>query len=192
MKTNIAIPPKTTVIEMDHGADERFPETATQISPFHLQKILVPVDFSDCSQKALAYALPLARQFQAQLILLHVIPLPGCRRRFDRADYLEVHQEAVRRLTVLAETADSLEFPLQIEVRHGVESAEIVSAAADLKVNLIIMSTHGRTGRAHSFVGSVSESTVQLAPCPVLVVREHENGFVRHQTILQPACPIAA
>jgi nucleotide-binding universal stress UspA family protein len=56
---------------------------------------------------------------------------------------------------------------------------EIVGAAKKLESDLIVISTHGRTGLKHVFMGSVAENVVRLAPCPVLVVREHEHEFVK-------------
>ena len=55
----------------------------------------------------------------------------------------------------------------------------IYEAAAKEGADLIIISTHGRTGLKHVFLGSVAENVVRLAPCPVLVVREHEHEFLK-------------
>jgi universal stress protein A len=70
----------------------------------------------------------------------------------------------------------------KIDVRHGTPANEIVNAAKEMDVSLIIMSTHGHTGRVHAFIGSVAGDVTRLAPCPVLVVREHEHEFIPSQT----------
>ncbi len=92
---------------------ENCTRTVPGASPFKLEKILVPVDFFDCSKKALQYAIPFARQFKAQMVFRK--------------------------------------------------------------------STHGHTGRIHAFIGSVAADVTRLAPCPVLVVREHEKDFVPNE-----------
>jgi universal stress protein A len=156
-------------------------------SPFILRKILVPVDFSNCSKKALQYAVPLAKQFNGAVILLNVVP---CRSGFGRepaARYLEpileadLRSDAARKLKELAGRFVPFDIPVEIETCFGTEAVEIANAAKKLEADIIVISTHGRTGRAHEFAGSVTESLVQLASCPVLVVREHEHDFVREE-----------
>ena len=161
---------------------------AAAASSFRLKKILVPIDFSDCSKKALHYAVPFAKQFNAGIILLHVVPIHcaiGC--EYDLVDYeplpeVDLRNDAARKLTALAEEFVPHRIPVQIETCHGAESAQIAHAAKALEAELIVISTHGRTGRAHSLAGSVAENLVQLAPCPTLVVREHEHEFIQSQT----------
>jgi universal stress protein A len=63
-------------------------------------------------------------------------------------------------------------------VRSGVAFDEIAKVARELKVDLIILSTHGHTGLKHVFLGSTAENVVRRAPCAVLVVREQEHEFV--------------
>lgn len=63
-------------------------------------------------------------------------------------------------------------------VRVGSPAREIVEAARSLLADLIVISTHGRTGLKHVFLGSVAEHVVQRAPCPVFVVREREHDIL--------------
>ena len=63
------------------------------------------------------------------------------------------------------------------------KSKQSASAAKKWDADIIVISTHGRTGRAHALTGSVAENLVQLAPCPVLVVREHEHDFVPKEVL---------
>jgi len=153
-------------------------------SPFKLKKILVPTDFSACSKKALQYAVPFAKQFNAALVLLNVV-----RRRnaMDGETYpvdcqlkveTSLRKNAERELKELASEFPLHEVPVQIETCLGATAVEIAAEAKNLQADLIVISTHGRTGRPHALAGSVAENLVQLAPCPVLVVREHEHEFI--------------
>ncbi len=161
---------------------ERF--GAEEKAPFKLKNILVPIDFSACSKKALQYAIPFARQFNATLTLVHVVQsnyLPGGEFSggydFARAEK-ELRESGGQQLAklVLEEVDESV--PVKTVVRSGPPVQEIVAAARELESDLILLSTHGRTGLKHVFLGSVAENIVRLAPCPVLVVREQEREFV--------------
>jgi universal stress protein A len=156
---------------------------AVKNSPLTIRSILVPLDFSDSSEKALAYAVALASQFGARLTLLHVVE-PAATPDFAKSFPLVMDNDRIT-----AECKDRLErlteelavLPKIIEkrlVRYGRSFQEIAEAARTLKVDLIVISTHGYTGLKHAFLGSTTERVVRLAPCPVLVVRQNEHGFV--------------
>jgi nucleotide-binding universal stress UspA family protein len=187
MKITPAGPSDPAMVERGNRDFEQPEKTAD----FHLKKILVPIDFSACSQKALQYAVPFARQFNARIVLLHVVPLPGAFERelgaIDSEALISVgvREEAGRRLDELIAETIPASVVTETEVRHGVKSIEIVQAAKKMAIDLIIISTHGRTGRAHAFAGSVAEDVARLAPCPVLVVREHEHEFIQTRTFFQ-------
>jgi nucleotide-binding universal stress UspA family protein len=136
------------------------------------RKILVPIDFSGGSKKALRYAVHFAKELRACIILLHVVQPAG--------DVYE--DELVHRLRAWADEFVPGGISAQIQMRTGPEAIEIVKEAKNPGVSLMIISTHGRTGRAHSLAGSLAENLVQLAPCPVLVVREHERDFIEAST----------
>jgi universal stress protein A len=161
-------------------------KTASSKSPFKLTKILVPIDFSDCSKKALQYAIPFARQFHARMIFLHILPVHyAIGREAEFAGTLiegDLKNELETRLTMLVQETIPSEIPVEIEVRHGAPSIEIVNAAKEMDVDLIVMSTHGHTGRVHALIGSVAGDVVRLAPCPVFVVREHEHELIQRQS----------
>ena len=67
--------------------------------------------------------------------------------------------------------------PVQSIVRTGLPAQEIVEAAKQFDVDLIIIATHGYTGWKHFAIGSTAERVVRAAPCPVMVVREKEHEF---------------
>ena len=172
---------------VEAGREEaRFPvENAGQtISPqplFRLKKILVPVDFSDCSKKALQYAIPFVRQFAAELILLHVAQryLPSGELASLSTEFMqrELCDTGEKGLAALQQSL-AADVPCKTVLRVGQAHTEIIDAARELEVDLIILSTHGRTGLAHVFLGSTAERIVRHARCPVLIVREREHEFV--------------
>ncbi len=178
----------TVVVELNPRDPERLSRSADKVngapSPFRLTKILVPIDFSDCSKKALQYAIPLAKQFGAAITLLHVVHVNyASGPEFGTIDFplleIDLRKSAETQLAALVEKEIGGQVPHQTEVCVGVEATEIVGAAKELESDLIVISTHGRTGLRHVFLGSVAENVVRLAPCPVLVVREHEHEFVK-------------
>lgn len=167
----------SVLVELNRG-DERLLES----TPFKLKKILVPIDFSDQSLKALRYAVPFAEQFGATLFLTHVVEPTGLVNDLpDVAIALarENQPDAVKtRLTALADSEIEPLIPVKVEVRSGKPFDEIVTLAKTLDIDLIIIATRGNTGLKHIFLGSTAERVVRRAPCPVLVVREKEREFV--------------
>lgn len=139
-----------------------------------MKNILVPIDFTDGSRKALQYAVHFARQFKSRLILLHVLPKPSA-----------AEKELTGRLKAWVQEFVPGEIPVQTQVSRGAEAIEIVNTAKKAGAGLMVISTHGRTGRAHALAGSLAENLVQLAPCPVLVVRERERDFIETEAGLE-------
>ena len=176
--------PDGTVLE-GGDKDEQIlarPECPTVPPSFQLKKILVPLDFSACSQKALEYAVPFARQFNASLTLLNVVLVAYPTGEFGTLEPLlpqgEVEEASREQLQAFAAAHIGTQVPSAVLVRAGQPADEIVQAASDTGADLIIISTHGHTGLKHVLLGSVAEHVVRRAPCPVLVVREHEHDFV--------------
>ncbi len=148
-----------------------------------VNKILVPIDFSDYSKKALQYTVHFAKSFNAELSLIYVIEpmiypadlsmgqmvIPPNEINFD--------QKAKSELKELAESeiGDSLEY--NIHIKTGKPFMEIIETASELDVDLIIIATHGHTGVEHLLFGSTAEKVVRKAPCPVLTLREPIKGF---------------
>jgi universal stress protein A len=171
-------------VVMELGRDDAPLLNAATISPFRLTNILVPIDFSDCSKKALQYALPLAKQHGAAITLLYVVPNPPYTSgEYGFVDYgpidASMRENATKELTALALEVAQGEIPADTEVRTGSAAVEIVELAKTLPADLIVVSTHGHSGLKHVLLGSVAEHVVRHAPCPVLVVREREREFVK-------------
>jgi nucleotide-binding universal stress UspA family protein len=152
-------------------------ERANGSSAFRLKKIVVPIDFSETSAQALPYAAALAGQFDAEIILLHVIEpllipaglgyMPSDIRDTDRNS----EQIAKTNLHQVSEEFFGESACARIMVRTGVSHREITTAAKDLGADLIVLTTHGYTGLKHVLLGSTAERVVRHADCPVMVVR---------------------
>lgn len=143
-----------------------------------LERILVPVDFSESSVDALRFALPFAREFGARLDLLHVIePAAAAFGQPGEGGYLpfegseQRQRSASARLERLA--AAEVRQPVQVTVlvKEGRPRSVIGAVAAELRSNLLVVSTQGRTGLKQFLLGSTAEAVVRRAPCPVLTVR---------------------
>jgi nucleotide-binding universal stress UspA family protein len=157
--------------------------TAKTPLPLRINSILVPFDFSPPSKKALDYAVTFARQFKARLTLLHVVEpvaTPDFAASFPLA--MENDKLMAAAKNELERAVKSARIPRgiveKILVRFGRSFHEIADAARTRKVDLIIISTHGYTGLKHALLGSTTERVVRHAPCPVLVVREHEHEIL--------------
>lgn len=159
--------------------DERLLATLKAETPFRINQILVPIDFSDCSKKALRYAIALAKPHEASITLLYVVTPPLPMGEPSGIDYVQFTSETRARtqqqLQALAAEEVHGEVITKSLVSSGSPTQEILATAASIPADIIVISTHGRTGLTHALLGSVTEHVVQRAPCPVLVVRERER-----------------
>lgn len=148
-----------------------------------IKSILVPIDYSAPSKKALDYAVSFAEQFGAKLTLLHVVE-PIATPDFANSFPLVMQNDKVMTVcktqlaSLVAQKTIDPKLVKKMLVRLGRSFHEIVDAARMLKTDLIIISTHGYTGLKHALLGSTTERVVRHAPCPVLVVREREHEFL--------------
>ena len=140
-----------------------------------IKTLLCPVDFSQMSRALPDYAVFMAQSHQAQPKLIHVVDqLHG----FDSYKILHMtaieitHEMERQARTQLKELVATLPIPATFDIRFGRAADEIVIQAKEDEVELIVMGSHGRSGISHLLVGSVAESVVRHAPCPVLVVRQ--------------------
>jgi universal stress protein A len=153
----------------------------------NLRKILVPTDFSETGNRAVAYGAKLAEANDAKLFLLTVIgDLPATdeemimmRVSVDsiKADNQKKIAAAKQKLQKLISPAKRERVRAQFLVRDGKPFAEIIRAAKELAVDLIVMSSHGHGRLAEILLGSTTDRVVQKAPCSVLVVREQQHEF---------------
>jgi universal stress protein A len=146
-----------------------------------ISRILVPTDFSAPSEVALDYAITMATRFGASLHLLHVVddPLVVAGAAFGAEAYIvsvpairaSLVDEAAARLARLLPRAQRKAVAARSEVRVGRPADAICDVARQESCDLVVMGTHGRSGMAHLLLGSVAETMVREAPCPVLTVR---------------------
>jgi universal stress protein A len=149
-----------------------------------IQRILAPIDFSECSRAALEVAAGLAQRFDAELVVLHVweAPVysgvaglpdltvqlcdepPSTRAEFERS-------RAGRELDRMLAAVDRTRVNALKRVDVGDACEAIVRAAESGGHDLIVMGTHARSGLSHLVMGSVAEQVLRRAPCPVLIVR---------------------
>ena len=142
------------------------------------KNILVPTDLSEGAEEALDYACELARQFGATVHLLHVIGIPtlgvpelGVALTSSVIDSMvRDNQEALETLVDHKRGSAVFGPPL---LRTGDARDLINQTAKELNADLIVMGTHGRRGVSRALLGSVTETVVRTAPCPVLTVRPH-------------------
>jgi universal stress protein A len=145
-----------------------------------LNRILVPVDFSAHSQKAVRYATTLANKFGARVSLIHVVEDPFVTGAWQSEAFIPTIPELLNELLTAAQTQLAAlkkdlaahGFVVETNVITGRPAQAIVEHAAAGHFDLIVMGTHGRTGLSHALLGSVAERVVQKAPCGVLTVRE--------------------
>ena len=162
--------------------------------PWSVQKILVPVDFSSCSRRALSYAAFWGARMGAQLDVLHVVSEPPSYGSMDVIS-LSMPQAGVRSFRDYAHQLakdemgaflDSCSLPEGLKPNlsfvDGSPTHSILNVAEEHHYDLIVMGTHGRTGLSHALIGSVAERVLRKAPCPVLTVRQgvHAPAIAAH------------
>jgi nucleotide-binding universal stress UspA family protein len=149
-----------------------------------LQRILVPTDFSDSARQALTYGTSFAREYHAELLLLHVVEIVPVGYATDlfpapmAAVFQEVSAYARAEIAKLAAMARDRGVSTRELVARGKPSAEIVRAARDEAVDMIVLGTHGKGVLDKALFGSTTERVVRRAPCPVLTCRLKEHEFV--------------
>lgn len=149
-----------------------------------LKTVLVPTDFSESARHALRYGVSFAKEFGAELALLHVVEnlTVGYASDLFPVPMAEVFQEisgyAKAELAKLGEEARQRGVSVQEHVVQGKPSAEIMRFAAEHQVDMIVLGTHGKGMLDQALFGSTTERVVRRAPCPVLTVRMAEHEFV--------------
>jgi nucleotide-binding universal stress UspA family protein len=156
-----------------------------------IRSIMVPVDFSDCSLAGVKYAIKFAKEVGARIIILHVTDLGPVMMTTACGDYhsptyLKAAQRRCSdRMQAFLKQVDFGGVPVETFAVAGYCPAAIYEAAAKHGADLIMISTHGRTGLRHVLLGSIAEGTVRRAGCPVLVVPSFPR--LRKEPIPKPA-----
>jgi nucleotide-binding universal stress UspA family protein len=161
------------------SALDRLPELAGQSSyekTFKFDNILVATDFSPNSQRAVEYAVQLAKRLSARLTVLHVVPEPSPldypMEGVPPEEVAAWQQEAAKRLD--QQVAEAKREYVKVDcVQQTALSPrdEIVKVATELPADLLVLSTHGLTGWKHFLIGSYAEKILEHAPCPTAIVK---------------------
>jgi nucleotide-binding universal stress UspA family protein len=149
-----------------------------------IESILLPTDFSEYSKNAMDYAVYLAGINKAKIYVLHVIE-----HIFDVSGFYIPNLPVNELYKAMEETAqeeiekfipEKIKEEIEVEniIISGTPFLEIIRTAREKKVDLIVISTHGRTGLEHVLFGSVAEKVVRKAPCSVFVVKQVGREFV--------------
>jgi nucleotide-binding universal stress UspA family protein len=156
-----------------------------------IRTILHPTDFSASCRPAFELACALARDYSAALVIAHVVPPV----RVFAPDGIAVPFPAEEPYEARARLAQVHPTDGHLEVEHRLlegEPAEmILKLAADASADVIVMGTHGTGGLVRFLVGSVAESVMRKAPCPVLTVREPTRLAPAHAPEVDEAAPVA-
>jgi len=143
-------------------------------SPIAVRRMLVPIDFSDCSLDALEYAVQVAKHVNAAITILHVMEPVAYGLDFTLSHPSELEAKRARlgdRLRDLVQAAAGWGLQADEALRGGLPADSILDYARSRAVDLIVMGTHGRRGISHLVNGSVTEGVLRRADCPVLTVR---------------------
>jgi universal stress protein A len=149
---------------------------ASGYQEFSIDRILAPMDFTPNSERAVAYAIQLARQLGAKLTLLHVVPEPSAAgyslEGICTRDVQGWEDEPEKKLAQLLAQAKLVYHEVEaLRARALDPRAQILRAAKDLSADLLVISTHGYAGWKHFLFRSDAEKIVEHSPCPTLVVR---------------------
>ncbi len=147
-----------------------------------IKKILVPIDFSDYSLKALDYAIDFAALTKAELFIVNVIEPIVYPTDFTMGEVVPTFESTIEvnfseQLKKIAEEKIGDKLNYHLLTKEGRPFLEIISAAKETDADLIIIATHGHTGMEHILFGSTAEKVVRKAPCPVLSLRDPVKGF---------------
>ncbi|MEJ5350418.1 MAG: universal stress protein [Melioribacteraceae bacterium] len=154
-----------------------------------IDKILVPIDFSDYSKNALKYAVQFAKHFNSSMYLIYVIEPVIYPADFSMGQVAipamdaNIQTRAEEELSNLAKNYVDPSIKVEIIIKTGKPFVEINETAKEKDIDLIIIATHGHTGVEHLLFGSTAEKVVRKAPCPVLTLREPIKGFNFNQNI---------
>ncbi|MFV1975480.1 MAG: universal stress protein [Candidatus Scalindua sp.] len=149
------------------------------------KRIIVPIDFSDCSRKALEYAIATAKAHNSKLTILHVYEESFIEPYVNAANSEEEAGEIMKEIEFVNETKYD-EFLKTVDLsgveyekllKKGVPETDIVEIAMEQQANLIVMGTHGRSGIKHILIGSTSEEVVRAVHCDIIIVKPEKFSF---------------
>jgi nucleotide-binding universal stress UspA family protein len=145
-----------------------------------IKTILVPVDFSEHSDKALEYAIGLAKRFGSKLHVLHAyhVPVPIAtpdQIAIPRDYFTSIREAAAKRLKACGDKIAAEGLKSETHLTEMLPVTAINETAQQVSADLIVMGTRGLTGLKHVLLGSVAERVIRTAPCPVLALKAHDD-----------------
>jgi nucleotide-binding universal stress UspA family protein len=151
-----------------------------EVMRIFLQRILCATDFSDFSNHAVPYGIALAKEFKSKLFLCHVIDLSSAAIYGEAVLALEEQQKRMEKYAreEMAKLMSKESIAWEPLITVGSAAHEIARLAADKKIDITVATSHGRAGLKRLILGSVTERLMRTLPCPLLVVRSPERGFV--------------
>jgi nucleotide-binding universal stress UspA family protein len=180
MKSRLPNPPAQKLVRAMPGKPVEIAGTAAAIRG--VQSILVPIDFSESSVQALAYAVAFAKAFDSEICLFSVVPDIRTSFEYGNSDYEKLIESGRRTCQAHLEEVLKRQVPADLRCRAltsvGKPYEAIVRFAQKQQVDLIIMATRGGRSERSELIGSTTERVVCYAPCPVLTVRFPERDFV--------------
>ena len=149
------------------------------------KRIIVPIDFSDCSKRALEYAAATARAHSSKLTILHVFEESFVKPYVNAANSEEEANEIIKEIERVNDSKyDEFLKTIGLEgvdyeklLIKGIPETEIVEIAMEQQANLIVMGTHGRSGIKHLLIGSTAEEVVRTVHCDIIIVKPEKFSF---------------
>ncbi len=149
------------------------------------KRIIVPIDFSDCSRKALEYAIATARAHNSRLTILHVYeksfvePYVNAANSEEKADEImkEIERVNETKYDEFLKTVDLNGVEYEKLLKKGIAETDIVEIAMEQQANLIVMGTHGRSGIKHILIGNTAEEVVRTVHCDIIIVKPEKFSF---------------
>jgi nucleotide-binding universal stress UspA family protein len=138
-----------------------------------IARILVPSDFSTRSDQAAEYAARLAKEFKAEIHLLHVPAPETAANEAAPSSHEETRTSAERKLLAVRDQLTATGVAIQVHVCFGEPPAEIIKFAAASAADVIVIGAQGHAGMRDALAEGTAERVIHRAPCPVLVVRDH-------------------
>ncbi len=144
-------------------------------------RVLIAIDDSEESEKAIAYGFKLANKLKATVALVHIVdyvipasyssdPVMGLESTIYVPEVANIQQEHSKELINKIATKYGNDVKIETFIKNGDPKHEIIKTAEEWQAGIIVMGTHGRRGLDHFISGSLSEDVTRVAPCPVMII----------------------
>ncbi len=151
-----------------------------------IREILVPIDFTETSDRALDYAVELAKLLQAHITVMHAYELPiygfpdgALVATVDVAT--RISQASQEALQAALDKRKGCGVEMRVILRDGPPAEEIATVAGEIKADLVVLGTHGRRGLRRAIMGSVAEEVIRECMCPVLTIHDPNAPTGKHK-----------